>query len=206
MDNEISEGLHLGTMLIVAVAIGVILVTMSSIVRRGYIYRNRDVIYGNNVQDTLIWKELYLEADLQYGYANRRHVTDTDTTLRFLNNYVDEYMWVVFVRNETNTVWNCYTNVQFTAEEKSELVTLPNIATCNWQYINTEALSSTSTLTDTIYGINSARAVNGHEVKDYVRVLAYTHRSQIAKGEKPTCWFENDFVPSKTGVSIFIIY
>lgn len=206
MDEEIAEGLHLGTMLMVAAAVGIFLVTISSIVRLGYIYRNGDTNYSTLVTDRLIWTELRLEADYQYGVANKRHVTDTDTLLKFLSNHTEDLSFAVFIRNETNTVWNCFTNIELTATEKTNLVKLPNIATCNWQYLNNETLTSTDVMVDTVYRINSARAAYGLEVKDYVRVFGYGNKSQIAKGIEPIHWFESDYTPAKNGFYVFIIY
>lgn len=206
MDHEIGEGLHLGAMLTVAVAIGLFLVTIAGITRNGYVYRERDIIYNDRVRDTLIWDELMLWEDTQYGIANIRHVTDTDSALKFVTTHSDDYHWAVFMRNGTNTRWQCYTNTEFTQSEKDNLEKLPNITTCDWFYYNTTTLNSASTMIDTIYKINSERWVNDMEIKDYVRVFAYTHMSQISKNEEPLHIFPMDYTPTDLGFIVFIIY
>lgn len=206
MDHEISEGLHLGAMLTVAVAIGIFLVTIAGITRNGYIYREREIKYCEEVRDTLIWDELLLYADYTYGVANKRHLTDTDTALKFVSTHSEDYHWAVFMRSNNNSTWCCYTNTSLTQSEKDKLEVLPNIQTCDWLYYDTETLNTASTMIDTIYKTNSARWVHNAEIKDYVRVFAYTHMNEIDKGVKPLHWFPEDYVPTDLGFIVFIIY
>lgn len=203
MDNEISEGMHLGTTLVLAVAIAVIITTVCGIVRLSYVYRERDVRYNTEVQERLIWKELHLEADYSLGLANKRHVTDTDATMKFIATHYNEYQWAVFMRSGTDSSWNCYTNTELTNAEKVKIYKPASVV--NWQYCNPDTLMSNNTVVDSVYELTSARFVNNLDVQNKVHVLAYNHRNNIGT-DTPLKWFENDYIPSKLGFYIFIIY
>lgn len=205
MDNELGESLHLGFTIATVVSLAIFIVTVCGIARSAFIYRENSVAYNNRVNDRTIWYELYLTADYSNGLANKRYITDTDAVLKWLNAHCMEYQWTVAIKNGNNTAWIFYSNVELKNDEKAEIQSLIGANNCEFKYLDITDVTTTNKLTDDICAINSQRSINKKTIKNIVHVYAYSHRSNITK-EVPQCWFEYDYVPSKLGYLIFVVY
>ncbi len=206
MDNEIAEGLQLGFNLILSVAIAVMVVTLSSIIRTGYIYRERDILYNNEVQERLIWQELNLTPDYSSGIANKRHITDTDSVLKFITDHSEELLWVVFIMNTENTGYNAYYNCSLSSTERSCISQVLGYGYINWVYVDPLEISANNAMVKEIYTINSERFVINHTVQNKAYVYTYLNRNDILARQQPIKWFESDYVQPDLGVAIFHIY
>lgn len=209
MDNEIGEGLHLGVNLIISVAIAVMLVTISGIIRTGYIYRERDVRYNNTVMERMVWQELNYYADYTSGVANKRHLTDTDSTLKFVTDHCQDIPWIVFIQNVENTGYNAYYNCTLSNTEKANVGQVLGYGYINWIYVNPLDITENNAMVDQIYSINSERFIINQVVQNKVKIYACQNK-QTLSGDKTNIkfiqWFEQDFILPDLGIAVFHIY
>lgn len=202
MDNEISEGLHLGTTLMLSVAVAVFLTTVSGIVRNGYIYRERNVQYSIEVQDRLLWKKLCLMEDYSSGIANKKHYTDLDTTLKFINDISDSYSWAIVLLDENN-IWQGYTNITLSNAQKNHLKNYTGNTSCVWHTYSNVSETVTAMIND-LYAIQSARSINGKTVENKVSIHYWQFIDYIGEKE-PIQWFDTNFVPSELCFQLYVI-
>lgn len=205
MDNEIAEGLHLGTTLALSVAVAMFLVTMSGLVRNGYIFREREVQYSIDTQEQLLWKKLYLETDYSTGIANKRHYTDVDTTLKFIGEVYESYFWAVVITDE-NGIKHGYTNVNsMTTAQKNTIRLYIGNTDCVWHAYDSSP-EAVNNLCTAVYESYSARLIENLSVRNRAYVYYWPFLNYLNDSSNiPTKFFDLDFVPSELGFQLYVI-